>query len=273
MNFTKEDWKIGELHLEPERLFILWAIDTSFCRTVEDFRHHFGDELRIEEVVRDLKRDDFLAERDEGFCLTDLGHNAVAVLQRHATSVSERCALEQPAPDPVIEANEFGDPLSGPPIALENGRHVIVYWLEEDENGMPKLPAIDGDPRHARSLLQSAFFAWKGKLRIDVAAAAEPENANLIITGKDLRTYGDGDVVALMDMGSPYGRKLRIIFDLSKEDLTKSQFQAVVAHWLGHILGIRRQDVEETGDLISPATTEATEHDVSGAGMQEWRRT
>jgi hypothetical protein len=51
--------------------------------------------------------------------------------------------------------NDVGNPPPGPPVAVTSGKPTIVFFLEEDANGLPMLPAIAGC-RLARTQLMLA---------------------------------------------------------------------------------------------------------------------
>lgn len=152
--------------------------------------------------------------------------------------------------------NTKGNPPPGPDLAQRNGRHVVVYYLEFDENELPRLPKIKGDSRFAQSRLKPAFDAWEGELKLDVVTTDNPEQANLLITGRtfgsEVAAFGGESVLALTDVGPPNGQQLRMVFDLAEDDLTMSQFQATAAHEFGHALGVKHAFVDKTGDLMSP---------------------
>ena len=76
MTFTKQDWKIGELQLEPERLFVVWLIGRSFCRTKSDFVDHFGNGAAA--ALPELESDGLVCDHEGFLCLTDLGRQAVS---------------------------------------------------------------------------------------------------------------------------------------------------------------------------------------------------
>jgi hypothetical protein len=47
----KGNWLAAETRADPQRLFILWAVDVRFCRTAQDFQRHFSSELRCKELI------------------------------------------------------------------------------------------------------------------------------------------------------------------------------------------------------------------------------
>lgn len=77
---TRADWLLGEVLADPQRLFVLWAIKTGFCRRVEDFQNAYGPELLVEELIAGLEQDGFLQQAHEGLCLTKAGEEAVSLL-------------------------------------------------------------------------------------------------------------------------------------------------------------------------------------------------
>lgn len=77
---TLDDWKLAETVVDPQRLFVLWAVDVSFCTRIEDFKHHYGPELPIEELVHQLEINGFLQRDDAELVLTQSGIEAVSKL-------------------------------------------------------------------------------------------------------------------------------------------------------------------------------------------------
>ena len=70
---------IGELQSDPGRLFVVWAIGRSFCRTKLDFADHFGS--AVVEALPEFESDGFVFDHEGLLCLTDLGRRAVAALR------------------------------------------------------------------------------------------------------------------------------------------------------------------------------------------------
>ena len=93
MTFTKEDWKTAELQLDPQGLFVVWAIKESFCRTTDDFQRHFGQELPIDELIAQLEHDGFVGQHEGLFCLTKEGRLAASTLDEFVRVPSPRMAL------------------------------------------------------------------------------------------------------------------------------------------------------------------------------------
>ncbi|MDA1054325.1 MAG: hypothetical protein O3C40_28095 [Planctomycetota bacterium] len=85
MTFTKEDWQIAELQLDEQKLFVLWAIHVSFCRTLGDFARHFGGET-IVEIVGELEQSGAVFDHEGVLCLTDTGVAAVSTLRANEES-------------------------------------------------------------------------------------------------------------------------------------------------------------------------------------------
>lgn len=145
--------------------------------------------------------------------------------------------------------NDVANPPAGPPIEVKNGRHVVVYYLEEGENKLPQLPAVGGDPRFARTRLTRAFEHWEARLKMDVTQTDDHTAANLIISGRTFGSEIDDSVLALTDIGPPNGTQIRMIFDLAEIHLTKDDFEACAAHEFGHAIGIRHADVSQSQPL------------------------
>jgi RNA polymerase sigma-70 factor (ECF subfamily) len=82
----KTDWILGELLMDPQRLFVLWAIKIRFCTSPTDFRNRYGPGLPIIELVENLKQDGFLLPEDEELVLTEMGEQAVACLDDYEVS-------------------------------------------------------------------------------------------------------------------------------------------------------------------------------------------
>ena len=161
----------------------------------------------------------------------------------------DRCGV---APDSVEKP-------VGPPVQQKNGRPVIVFFLEEDSNGLPLLPAIAGDPRFARTRLILAFEHWQGKLKLDVTQTELPDQANLIVTGERFGPRVPDSRLALTDVGPPHGKKCRMVFDLAEVNLTKDEFEATAAHEFGHALGVRHRHAAKKGQLMSPSLSSIKE--------------
>lgn len=77
---TRDDWKLAETVIDPQKLFVLWAISVSFCTRIEDFKYHYGPELSIEELTHELELDGFLQRDDAELVLTAGGVEAVSKL-------------------------------------------------------------------------------------------------------------------------------------------------------------------------------------------------
>jgi len=78
---TATDWRIAELVVDPERLFVMWAVETHFATRREEFRDHLGPELRIEALVAELKEGGFLNEAEGVLSLTEMGETAVSYIE------------------------------------------------------------------------------------------------------------------------------------------------------------------------------------------------
>ena len=143
-----------------------------------------------------------------------------------------------------------GNPPSGGKEIKQDGegRHVILYYLEEDA-GEPKLPRVEGSRQLARHLLEVAFENWELFLKIDIVRTDKLEDANLIVTGREFDSSVPTDVVALTDIGPPGGLnggkqvQLRMVFDLGETYDKRDDFEATAAHEMGHALGVRHRDI------------------------------
>jgi len=173
--------------------------------------------------------------------------------------------------------NDVSNPPPGPPVELKNGRHVIVFWVEEDENGLPMLPAVGGDPRFARSRLVRAFESWEVRLKMDVTRTDDRTAANLIVSGRTFGSEVDDSVLALTDIGPPNGTQVRMIFDLAEIHLSKDDFEACAAHEFGHAIGIKHADVSQSQPLqlmngTISAIREPQDDDLAAAVRKGWVR-
>lgn len=176
-----------------------------------------------------------------------------------------------------------GNPPDGPVIKEDNqGRHVVRYFIEEDENKEPVLPAVEGSRKRARGILELAFGSWELFLKLDIVRTGKLNDANLIVTGRTFGGEVPGNVLALTDIGPPGGLagvkpvQLRMVFDLGETFDDRRDFEATAAHEMGHALGIRHRDiVQPIGQLMNDTLTGVTiprEFDLQAAVQIGWRR-
>lgn len=172
--------------------------------------------------------------------------------------------------------NDLVEKPKGPKIEFANGRHVIVYWVEEGADGRPLLPPVEGFPELARSKLKEGFEKWEGVLNVDVTRTFDRTKANLIVTGKDFGPEVDDSVLALTDIGPPHDVQLRMVFDTAERTLTREQFIALAAHEFGHALGIKHAQVSGNGHLMSDLLSNISEpgnDDIAAAKTHGWKPT
>lgn len=179
---------------------------------------------------------------------------------------------------------ERGDPAAGPVITQDaHGRHVIRYFVEEDANGEPLLPKVEGSAELARSILELAFGSWEMFFKLDIVRTADPADANLLVTGRVFdNTEVDSSVVALTDIGPPgglSGRKpvqLRMVYDLGETFETRVEFEAAAAHEMGHVLGVRHRDIADPANQLMNGTlhgvTIPRRQDLDAATRKGWIR-
>jgi hypothetical protein len=67
---TREDWKIAEVFVNTETLFVLWAVKTEFCTRSVDFQKNYGDELPFDALIQSLEMDEFLQADGEELVLS-----------------------------------------------------------------------------------------------------------------------------------------------------------------------------------------------------------
>jgi type I restriction enzyme R subunit len=77
---TIEEWQHAEAVVNPQSSFVLWAIKTLFCTRKTDFRHHFGDQLPIDEILHKLEMQGFVQQDGADYVLTSEGEQVVARL-------------------------------------------------------------------------------------------------------------------------------------------------------------------------------------------------
>jgi Matrixin len=171
--------------------------------------------------------------------------------------------------------NDLVERPHGPPVEQKNGRHLFVYWVEEDAQERPLLPPVEGSVELARSKLKSGFENWEGVLKLDVTRTGDRTAANLIVTGRDFGPEIDDSVLALTDIGPPGNVQLRMVFDTAEKTLTREQFVALAAHEFGHALGIKHSDVPSSGQLMNgllSTISEPEEGDKRAAEAKGWTR-
>ncbi len=128
-----------------------------------------------------------------------------------------------------------------------HGQDVILYFVEEDEQGFPKLPEVDGSTMLALGVLQTGFQNWAVKLSLVANMVTKQEEANLIVSGSDMGQ--NTTVLARTEIGPPKGRQLRMVFNTAKK-FTSDEFESNVAHEFGHALGVVHEDVVQDGSQV-----------------------
>jgi len=149
---------------------------------------------------------------------------------------------------------------SAPPLKLgDNGRKVILYYVEQDQSGL-KLPSLTNAPvpGSADYYLRVALTSWVGYLNLEVNPTPDLKNANLVITTDLLPPGSPDNYLALTSVGPPNGQQLQMTFDKT-ETWSKESFQACVAHEFGHALGIRHRDVRQANQLMNDTLTDILE--------------
>lgn len=123
---TIEEWQRAEAVVNPQSSFVLWAIKTQFCTRKSDFRHHFGDELPIDELLHKLELQGFVQPDGADYALTAFGEEVVdrlgeleiskyADLKREAASVAHRFGAVDLTQPEIIE----DDPASNESTLVE----------------------------------------------------------------------------------------------------------------------------------------------------------
>lgn len=99
---SKADWALGELLMDPQRLFVLWAIQVQFCSSAADFGSHYGKRFPIAEAVDGLVRDGFLRRDLDRLILTDTGKQAVSCLRDNTISPFALAPRDRQIPSEVV---------------------------------------------------------------------------------------------------------------------------------------------------------------------------
>ncbi|MGI8979349.1 MAG: hypothetical protein ACR2FY_08995 [Pirellulaceae bacterium] len=140
---------------------------------------------------------------------------------------------------------------TAPTAELQNGRKVILYYIEKDHKGH-KLPVLTDFPMPGSAFyfLKIAIGSWVGYLDLEANITEFREQANLVITTDNLPPGSPDNWIALTSVGPPSGQQLLLTFDKT-ETWSSKVFQACTAHEFGHALGIRHRDVQQPNQLMN----------------------
>lgn len=94
MSESLAEWQLANLFAEPRELFVLWAVRVCFCTRAQDFRHHFGAEFPVEDLIQRLALRGLLRRDVDELVLTQAGLEAVANLGDSETSQYANLARE-----------------------------------------------------------------------------------------------------------------------------------------------------------------------------------
>ncbi|MBC7856969.1 MAG: hypothetical protein IAF94_26365 [Pirellulaceae bacterium] len=147
--------------------------------------------------------------------------------------------------------NEHLSLATAPAPKTENGRKVVLYFIEKDQSGY-KLPHLTDFPLPGSAFyfLKIAIGSWVGYLNLEANITDIRENANLVITTDSLPPGSPDNWIALTSVGPPSGQQLLLTFDKT-ETWSSKVFQACTAHEFGHALGIRHRNVQQPNQLMN----------------------
>lgn len=128
--------------------------------------------------------------------------------------------------------------------------NALRYFVEDD-----RLPDVSGlTKKQVLQLLTEAWGSWKDVCKLDAKHAASRKEANVIIRLDQLKSQPTS-VLAVADIGPPRTSQLDLTFDIA-EVWTPSMFVTTAAHEMGHLLGIRHEDVAGPGQLMNDVLQE-----------------
>jgi len=112
-----DEWLVTEVLRQPIMLFVLWAIRTDLCATTDQFRHHFGAELPIEDLIDELREHKLLRENATKLELSELGEQIVALfIDLGASELPDEVVAK---PDENIQETPRSKPASPATGAME----------------------------------------------------------------------------------------------------------------------------------------------------------
>jgi predicted Zn-dependent protease len=125
----------------------------------------------------------------------------------------------------------------------------IRYFVFLDDTG--ELNLRSKSKSVAFGIMQKAIMSWSRVLPINFVMTDRAEDANFVITIEEI---GDPSALADTTLGPPIpGEQLRLSLNIRENwDATEHKLEATVCHEIGHILGIRHEDVKGEGQLMNP---------------------
>jgi hypothetical protein len=77
------DWQIAEVLVEPQELFVLWCVYEGLCKTLDDFRHHYGSEFPAAAIAEKLAYYKMLNWNETTLVLLDRAYDALGEMGEH----------------------------------------------------------------------------------------------------------------------------------------------------------------------------------------------
>jgi len=94
MTLMRRDWELGELFLNPDKMFVLWVIGEGLCRRLDSFQRHVSHSKQMEAIIEELEICGFLRLRPGGYSLTERGIQVISPLGplEHRSAGRQRAA-------------------------------------------------------------------------------------------------------------------------------------------------------------------------------------
>jgi CRP/FNR family transcriptional regulator, cyclic AMP receptor protein len=187
--------RLAELALNPQIMFVLWAIKAHFCTSVSAFHLHFGANFPDQEMLNVLRDAEVLEGEDEKLRLTDLGDQLLSGFdinwdesQGQSVHIDSRHeVLVSPASPASLQM--FEDVLSQVPSFHDLTKHELqVLSLHCRERDYPAGATL----LHQGETGIGLFIITNGKVQITQQA---PDGSD-----RDLGTFERGTVLGEMSL-------------------------------------------------------------------------